>query len=192
MLVTVISYPSNEINFEKNISTVLDSNKVVQNVWVDVSEAPTDEYIEITYNSETITLLITEECRYTPIDIFFINKEGAEQVITFFKAKSESLSITSEEYQSNNGQPIFGNHQFNRYNVQGRKKFKVNSGFVEETLNETFTQLLFSTKIWSYEGGIFKPLNISSTSFEYKTRQKDRLINYEIEFTNAFNEINSI
>ena len=29
-------------------------------------------------------------------------------------------------------------------------------------------------------------------SFEYKTRQKDRLINYEIEFENAFNEINNI
>jgi hypothetical protein len=27
---------------------------------------------------------------------------------------------------------------------------------------------------------------------EYKTRQKDRLINYEIEFEYSFNEINNI
>jgi len=36
------------------------------------------------------------------------------------------------------------------------------------------------------------PLNLAGKSLEYKTRQKDRLINYEIEFDYAFNEINSI
>jgi hypothetical protein len=192
MNITVISYPSNEINFTEDVGDSLNSSELVKYMWVDVSEAPTDEYIEITYNGETITLLIEEECRYTPIDIFFQNKEGAEQVLTFFKAQSESISITSEEYQANTGQANLGNHQYNRFNVQARTKFKVNSGFVDETMNETFKQLLLSRKVWKYENGIFTPLNITTSSLEYKTRQKDRLINYEIEFTNAFNELNSI
>jgi len=42
------------------------------------------------------------------------------------------------------------------------------------------------------ETNTYIPLNVVSKSFEYKTRQKDRLINYEIEFENAFNEINNI
>jgi hypothetical protein len=165
---------------------------MVQNLWVDVSEATTDEYIEIVFNDVTTTLLITDECRYTPIDIAFQNKEGALQIFTFFKAKSESMSTTNEEFETDRGQPLAGNHQYVKYNVQGKSKFKVNSGFVAEALNETFKQMLLSERFWMYENEIFTPLNIASKSIEYKTRQKDRLINYEIEFEYAFNEINNI
>ena len=192
MIITVISYPNNEINFSEDVGNTLNSSELIKYMWVDVSEAPTDEYIEITYNSETITLLIEDECSYTPIDIFFQNKEGAEQVLTFFKTQKESISITSEEYESNNGQPNLGNHQITKFNVQGKTKFKVSSGFVSEQTNEAFKQLLLSERVWKYESGVFTPLNIATTSLEYKTRQNDRLINYEIDFNYAFNEINNI
>ena len=192
MNITVISYPSNEINFTQDVGYSLISSKLIKYMWVDISEAPTDEYIEITYNGETITLLIQEECRYNPIDIFFQNKEGAEQVITMFKKSTESISITSEEYESNAGQPSLGNHQITKFNIQGKTKLKVNSGFVSEAMNETFKQLLLSERVWKYESGVFTPLNVSSSSLEYKTRANDRLINYEVEFNYAFNEINNI
>ena len=192
MNITVISYPSNEINFTQDVGDSLISSELVKYMWVDISEAPTDEYIEITYNGETITLLIQEECRYNPIDIFFQNKEGAEQVVTMFKKSTESISITSEEYESNAGQPSLGNHQITKFNIQGKTKLKVNSGFVSEAMNETFKQLLLSERVWKYESGVFTPLNVSSSSLEYKTRANDRLINYEVEFSYAFNEINNI
>lgn len=192
MDITIISYPDNQINFTQDVGDSLISSELVKYVWIDVSEATTDEYIEITYNGETITLLIQDECRYTPIDIFFQNKEGAEQVLTFFKSNMESLSVSSEEFQASRGQANLGNHQYIKYNVQGRQKLKVNSGFVNEEMNETFKQLFLSERVWKYENGIFTPLNLSSKSFEYKTRQKDRLINYELEFEYAFNEINNI
>ena len=192
MIITVTSYPDNQINFSQDVGDSLLSSELVKYMFVDVSEATTDEYIEITYNGETITLLITDECRYTPIDIYFQNKEGAEQVLTFFKAQTETLSVTSDEFQASRGQANLGNHQYIKYNVQGRQKLKVNSGFVNEEMNETFKQLFLSQRVWKYENGIFTPLNLSSKSFEYKTRQKDRLINYELEFEYAFNEINNI
>ena len=192
MIITAISYPDNQINFSQDAGDSLLSSELVKYMFVDISEATTDEYIEITYNGETITLLITDECRYTPVDIYFQNKEGAEQVLTFFKAQTESLSVTSEEFQASRGQANLGNHQYIKYNVQGRQKLKVNSGFVAEEMNETFKQLFLSQRVWKYENGIFTPLNLSSKSFEYKTRQKDRLINYELEFEYAFNEINNI
>lgn len=192
MNITVISYPSNEINFVQDVGDSLLSEELVKYMWVDVSEAPTDEYIEITYNGETVTLLIEEECRYNPIDIVFQNKEGAQQVMTFFKKAVDSMSITNEEYESNNGQPLLGNHQVTRYNVQAKSKFKVNSGFVAEEMNETFKQLLLSERVWKYENGIFTPLNVGTNSIEYKTRANDRLLNYEVEFSYAFNEINNI
>lgn len=192
-MATIISYPNNFINQNISIPTSLDSKEIVTYLNVNVSDALTDEYIEITHNSEVITLLITEECRYTPIDIHFINKNGAQQVVTFFKAKTDSISITDESYEGN-GQPIDFNHQFNRYNIQATKKFNVNSGFVSEDLNDTYTELLLSTKVWIYDNvnNLYTPLNVASKSLEYKTRQKDRLINYKINFDYAFNEINTI
>ena len=191
-MITVISYPDNQIDYEITPPTSLLSNEMIQNLWVDVSEATTDEYIEIVFNGVTTTLLITDECRYTPIDIAFQNKEGALQIVTFFKAKTESMTSTNEEFETDRGQPLAGNHQYVKYNVQGKSKFKVNSGFVSEAMNETFRQLILSERVWMYADEIFTPLNVSSKSIEYKTRQKDRLINYEIEFDYAFNEINNV
>lgn len=191
-MITVKSYPDLQIDYSLSEPTSLDSAEMVQNVWVDVSEATTDEYVEIIFNGVTTTLLITDECRYTPIDIAFQNKEGAFQFITFFKALTESLNITNEEYESDRGQPLDSFHQYVKYNVQGKSKFKVNSGFVKENMNETFKQLFLSERVWQLVNDTYIPLNIASKSLEYKTRQKDRLINYEVEFDYAFNEVNNI
>lgn len=192
MAITIISYPDNQINESITETTSLDSSELVKYAWVNVSEATTDDYIEIVFNGVTTTLYITDECRYTPIDIVFSNKSGEQQFLTFFKNKTESLSITSENFESDRGQPSEGKHQFVKYNVQGRTKFKVNSGFVDEAMNETFRQLQLSENVWQYDGTDFIPLNVSSSSLEYKTRQNDRLINYEVEFEYAYNEINNI
>jgi len=146
----------------------------------------------VVYNSETITLYLTDECRYTPIDIAFQNKEGAQQIFTFFKKKTDSMSVTDETFESDRGQPSEGNHQFVRYNVNGKSKFTVNSGFVDEDGNETIKQLLLSERVWEYDGTNFIPLNVNSTNLEFKTRQNDRLINYEFEFEFGFNDINNV
>ena len=191
-MITVISYPDNEIDYSVAVPTSTTSSEMVQNIWVDLSETTTDTYVEISFNSETITLLIQDECRFTPLDIAFINKEGGLQFMTFFKAKTESLEVTSEEFEADRGQPLFGNHQYVTYNVQGNSKFKMSSGFVDESMNETFKQMLLSERVWSFDGTTYTPLKLGSTSIEYKTRQKDRLINYEIEFEYAFNEINNV
>ena len=102
------------------------------------------------------------------------------------------MSTSKDNFESDRGQPIFGNHQFIDFNINGKTKLKVNSGFVDQSMNETFKQLLLSERVWKFENDTFIPLNVSSSSLEYKTRQKDRLINYEIEFEYSYNEVNSI
>ena len=191
-MITIISYPDNNINESIAEPTSFNSAEMLQNIWVKVSEAGTDEYIEVTYNGETITLLITDECRYTPVDIAFQNKEGAIVFMPFFKAKTESISTTRETFESDRGQPSTGNHQFVDFNVQGRTSYKINSGFVDENMNQIVKQLLLSERVWEYVNTKYIPIKVKSTGVEYKTRQKDRLINYEMEFEYAFNEINNI
>ena len=190
---TIISYPTNTINETIVIPDTLNSYELIQYLWIDTSEAdPTDERIDIVYNGETIILYLIDECRYTPIDIVFINKAGAEQIITFFKKQVDSINVSDEMFESDRGQPSEGNHQFVRYNVNSKSKFTANSGFVPEANNETFKQLLLSEKVWRYNDPTFTPLNISSKSLEFKTRANDRLINYEFEFEFGFNDINNV
>lgn len=188
---TVKSYPSLNINDTFTFLPTQNNSSLVRNILVDLSLALGDEVVEVIYNDVVVTLLVTDECRYSPLDIAFQNKEGALQFITFFKAKTESLSVTSEEFQTDRGQAIDGFHQMVTYNVQGNSKFKMNSGFVDESINETMKQLFLSERVWRFDGTNYIPLKLGSKSLEYKTRMKDRLINYEVEFEYAFNEINN-
>lgn len=190
--ITVISYPDNEINYTVDAGDSLDSAEMIKYMWVDLSETTTDTYVEITYNSVTTTLYIMDECRYNTRSIFFQNKEGALQSIDFMLEATDSLKVDRESFESDRGQPSDGNHQFVNFNVNGKSKFKVSSGFREEDENEAFKQLLLSERVWWYDGTTWTPLNVSSSTIEYKTRRKDSLINYEIEFDYAFNEINSV
>lgn len=188
---SIISYPNRVLNIVGSIPATTNSNNLIKNIWVNIEEATNEEYIEVIYNLNTITLLIEKECRYNPIDILFQNKEGVVMILPFFKKRTDSLDITNEEYESNIGQPNVGNHQFTNFNVQGRTKFNVNSGFVDEQMNEVFRQLMLSERVWIYDNTLI-PINIESKSIEYKTRANDRLINYNINFKYAFNEINNI
>lgn len=192
MSVTIKSYPDNEINYTFTTSNTDDSAEIIKYVWVDFSETTNDTYVEIAYNGVTKTYYIEDECKYIPYDVFFINKEGTQQSLTFFKERSDSLSVSNSEYESDSGQASLGFHQYKRYNIQGRESFKLSSGWIEESNNEAFTQLLLSEKVWVLEDDAFAPVNIESKSLEYKTQTKDRLISYEIDFKYSYNKINNI
>jgi hypothetical protein len=191
-VVTVKSYPN--LNINNTFTPPFNDNSVTtfRNILIPATSIGNDEYIEITYNGNSRTFLVTEECRYTPINFYFLNKFGAVQPFWFFKERKDSLTVTSEEYETTFSQIDLNKGQFNRYNVNGRAKFSVNTGFISEETNEVIKQLLLSEKVWiaHEDGGI--PVTVTSTNLEYKTRQKDRLINYEIEFTYSYNEINNI
>jgi len=190
--VTIKSYPNNQINISQNISGTSNSSELVKYVWIDLNDANLDRYVEVTYKDAVTTLYIEDECRYNPINIVFQNKDGAEQNITFFKERTESMSVTNSVFERGGLQASDGFHQFVKYNIQGQSSFKANSGYIDEITNEVFRQMLLSEKLWIYENDQFTPVNIKSRNISYKTRQKDRLINYEIEFIKSYNEINNI
>ena len=76
--------------------------------------------------------------------------------------------------------------------MQARSSFGINSGFVDESYNDIFNELMLSKRIWIYENNTFTPINLKTGNIEYKTRQRNRLINYLTEFEYSYNEINNI
>ena len=193
---TAKSYPSLELNKSYNIGTTNDSKNKVVYLWVDLNDTVEDAYVEVTlstsFTTATIILDVVNECKYLPLDVVFQNKDGANQIFTFFKKQEESLSITDNHFETNRGQASDGFHQFVRHNVQGRTTLKAETGFIDEDNTEFVKQMLLSERIWSFVDGVYTPLNIVDKSFKYKTRQNDRLISYTVTFEKSYNEINNI
>ena len=190
--VTIISYPDNEINFSSTIAATTTSGQLVKLLWIELADTTTDTYITVKKDTVSIaTIIIKDEYKYTPVDIVFLNKEGSQETITFFKEKIDRLNVSKESYESDSGQPSAGNHQFKEYNVQAKSSFSINSGFVHESYNDVFNELMLSDRVWIYDGS-FTPINIKTSSIEYKTRQRNRLINYLVDYEYSYNEVNNI
>ena len=194
--IAVDSYPEREVRVDPTaiLANQL-SGESVQNLWLKIGAAPTDTNMVILVDGVEVSLIIEDEYKYTPIDIIFRNKFGALQSLTFFKEFKAELNATNKTYESNNGQPIDGAHQFKTINVQGREGFNVQSGWVEESINDTIKQLLLSEEVWQYDRlaeAKYNPLNIKSKNIKYKTQTIDRLIQYDIEFEYSYNAINNI
>ena len=197
--ISVKSYPALTINYSATPTQSDLSEEIVKYVWIDISVAANESYIEIIWNGKTTTLDITRECKYTPLDLFFQNKDGALQSFTLFKKQEESINVTDSSFETNRGQASDGFHQFVRYGVQGRTTLTAETGWLDEDMNEVVKQILLTERIWSFvsvpetrTGDIYTPLNLKMTSQKFKTRQNDRLINYTMTFEKSYNEINNI
>jgi hypothetical protein len=130
------------------------------------------------------------EPKYTPITCTFINRFGGWQFLTFFKANSSSIDVTSKDFNmlpaSINYNVLQGQKRV--FNSQGKQKIKCNTGWVDENYFDLIQDLLLSETVLLDN----KPVIVKSQSSEYKTHLKDKNINYEIEFEYNFGLINDV
>ena len=76
--------------------------------------------------------------------------------------------------------------------LQVKKSITLNTGFLKEEYNETIRQLMQSEDIWITEGTTTLPVAVKDSSFTYKTKLNDKLVNYTVQFDYAFDGINSV
>lgn len=130
------------------------------------------------------------EPKYTPITCTFINRFGGWQYLTFFKANSQSIDVSSKDFNllpnSVDYNVLQGQKQ--RFNFQGKQKIKCNTGWVNENYSELIQDLLLSEIVLLDS----KPAIVKSQSFDIKTHLKDKNINYEIEFEYNYGLINDV
>jgi hypothetical protein len=131
------------------------------------------------------------ECKYTPVQIDFVNKYGAWQREWFFKASYDSLNVQNTEY--NLMQSTFPNYlltegQREVFNANGKQTIKVNSDWVDESFKDKIKQLMLSEKILVNETAA----KLNTKSMDLKKSINSKLINYEMEFEFAYDVINSV
>jgi hypothetical protein len=130
------------------------------------------------------------EPKYTPITCTFINRYGGWQFLTFFKANSSSIDVTSKDFSmlpaSINYNVLQGQKRV--FNQQGKQKIKCNTGWVDENYFDLIQDLLLSETVLLDN----KPVIVKSQSADYKTNLKEKNINYEIEFEYNYGLINDV
>ena len=169
----------------------------MQYLSVDLSQTTSDRLLTVTFNPslDTVVYEITDECRYTPKQIVFKNRYGFYECLTLFKKSNETLNVSSDEFVNaylSNGAYDLTDHQNKKINIQGKEKLSCNSGYIKETENAIYKEMLLSDSVYLYENAVITPLNVSSSNLEFKTRVNDKLVNYNIEFEYAYNTIQNI
>jgi hypothetical protein len=183
---------------------ITDSGNTNQKIQYVVTTASSVDSVVVTYNScastETKTIELVDECKFAVSKIVFINKLGAEQNLYFFKKSVKSLDVKKESFNRNlldETLPYFAgfnftDHQNKEFNLTGNEALVLNSGYVNESMNETFKELLLSQYVWVIRSGDTLPVNVATSNITYKTALNDKLINYTINFKYAFDTINNV
>jgi hypothetical protein len=149
--------------------------------------------------SETSTIKITQlsDCKFTPYKTTFINKFGVLQDLYFFKKSVEKMTTKRESYKANtltssNTYNTY-NHTKRDFNIEANESVSLSSGFVNESYNEVFKQMMLSEKVWiTNANNQVYPINIKTSNITFKTSVNDRLVEYTIEFDNSYNVLNDI
>lgn len=139
------------------------------------------------YEIETEKL---EECKYIPVNVSFVNKLGGWQLLTFFKAQTNSISIKSSEYtlMQPNINYDYRLGQKKAFNLNGKQTIKLNTGWVYESYNLLIKELMLSDTVL-VDGN---PAVVKTQSLTYKTDLKDKNINFEMDFEYSNNLLNDI
>ena len=138
--------------------------------------------------------------------INFINKYGAAQDLWFSLKEVQTLSRKNETYKANtmrfdDPDPYYitSDAPVKTFNTQAKKSYILNSGYYPEGAVEYFEQLLLSEYVWmtvynkrNPASELTIPVRVKSSSIKLKTSLNDRLIDYTIEFEDAFDYINNI
>lgn len=151
---------------------------------------------------DIINVKTIDECRYEPKKITFVNKFGVLQDMYFFKKMVEKMITKRESYKSNilnlqqgDNYNIY-EHTKRDFNISANESMTLSSGFLSESYNEVFKQLMLSEKVWitnrTDTSEKVLPINIKTSDITYKTSLNDKLVEYTIEFDNSYNVLNDI
>lgn len=141
------------------------------------------------------------EPKYTPIQLQYINRYGMWDTMTFFKRSDTDLDVSKETYRSVIGSASASGYNWGdqargirSYNHEIKKNITMNTGFVEEGMNEVIEQLLMSEYVLMTINRTttrvqdtytiaqeFRAVNVLTESLRLQKHINERTINYTIE-----------
>lgn len=131
----------------------------------------------------------TEECKYEPVIIDFVNRYGAWHREFMFKATRNTFDVQDKPYILMQGVDYDSSIGTTKvFNKNGRGSISVNTGWVSEDWNETLKELMLSERILVND----LPCKLKTQNIDFNTHLNDKLINYKLEFEDAYETVNNI
>ena len=135
--------------------------------------------------------------------VTFVNRFGVLQDLWFFLKEVKTMSRTNESYKANT---LLADATYSQtdptvktLNTQAKQKHIHSSGYYPEWTNKYFEELLLSENVWITRERIQQPntpeiipVVVKNSEMTYKTSLNDKLIEYTIEFEDAFDYINNV
>ena len=168
----------------------------------------------ITYDSNTsdlsdVAIPVTEIIYFENLEctrdekrrLTFVNKHGALQDVWFYgNSDKRSLNVSSENWNRRNltiGGGVYRPTTV-RNNSRVNEMLTLNSGFYTEENNVVFEELMQSNNVWLWNiptddsSSETHPVIIKNSTFNFKTSNTDKLINYTINLEFAFNKMRTL
>jgi len=146
-------------------------------------------------STSQINVIYQDECLYTPYRLTFINRNGVYERLWFFKNSEKKASYEKDEFRRNTisaGSYNLVDHQQKTLFKKSKETLRINSGFYSEDFNDVFNQLMLSESVWINYNSRELPVNIKDSSFTFKSRFNEKLINHTLELEFAFDKVNSV
>ena len=182
------------------LKATFEDNKCADALDYNVFEGREPERVIVTDKdggTRIIKVVRDSDCLYETVKITYLSRFGVKRDLFFFKKNVKKLDIERSEYKSNTLRHIYETgsltkHRNASYGVNGMETLTLNSGYVDEGLNDDFRELLLSEKVWITKDNQILPVNVDSSSMTYKTHLNDRLINQQIDFKYSYKKINKV
>lgn len=161
----------------------------------------TVDRIDVATDDRVFTILNTDnECvsKYGWHKLTFVNKHGVLQDFfvtgkiessTDFESSSysaNSIDFSTMTYDANAGQT-------KRYNVNSKRTFTLNTGFIHEDEVLALEELIMSENVWiTYQSGVTNKIIPLDTKLKLQTSLNDKLINVSLTFEEAFSNNNTV
>ena len=182
------------------LNATFEENKCKKDIQYNVFEGREPERVIVADkngNTRVIKVERDSECLYETVKITYLSRFGVKRDLFFFKKNIKRLEVERSEYKSNTLRHIYETgsltkHRNAAYGVNGTETLTLNSGYVDEGLNDDFRELLLSEKVWITKDNQILPVNVESSSMTYKTHLNDKLINQQIDFKYSYKKINKV
>ena len=173
-----------------------EDNPCIRDFLSDYETFPVDTiHLETSDGLKVVKVKTLDECRYKPVKLSFINRWGAMQDLWFFRKSIEKISTKKEEYK----RAIMTNDSYDTYlhprqvyNLQSQEMITINTGYVDESYNDPMQELMQSELVWLEQDTKVYPVVVDTSSLTYKTSVNDKLVDYTIELSMAFDGIQNI
>lgn len=190
-----------EINATETVTPVgaTVSTEYIQNLFINASATTNDTLITVLFKDasttvKTLNYVISDECRYTPKTIVFKNRYGCYEVLNMHKKETTRIQTERKEFVNNyisGGTYDTEKHQIKDYSIDATETVTLNSGYVTEDENDLYRELIESDSVFFYDNNLI-PVQVKSSSLEFKTRINDSLVNYTVEFKYAYWTIQNV